>query len=136
MGRVVFTNGIMDLLHVGHLHTLKFAKDLAGVDGKLIVGINSDQSASNIKRTPIINQDDRKTMLEAIRFVDEVIIYNEPTPYETIKELKPDYIVKGPEYMGKRVIGDTIAHVVFPSKEDAPSIHTSEIIKSIKNGNF
>ena len=88
---VVFTNGCFDLIHVGHIELLKFCKQY----GRLIVGLNSDNSVRTLKgpTRPKNNQEDRKTLLESIRYVDEVIIFDELTPYELIKKVKPDILV-------------------------------------------
>jgi len=82
-GKVVFTNGTFDLLHPGHIKVLKFAKSLGD---KLIVGINSDK-----------NQADRKIILESLRFVDKVVIFNELRTGDVVKKIKPDVVVKGYE---------------------------------------
>jgi len=127
---IVFANGCFDILHPGHIHTLKFAKQLAGQDGKVIVGLNSDSSIALIKRKPIFNEQFRKTMLESLRYVDEVRIFETETPYLLIKEIKPDYIVKGPDYINKQVIGNDIALVLFASQ--GLEISTTKIIEEIK----
>ena len=93
---IVFTNGCFDILHRGHIELLKYCKSL----GKVTVGINSDKSVSNLKgpRRPFFSQEDRKFMLESCKYVDDVIIFDEETPYNLIKTLKPDIIVKGGDY--------------------------------------
>jgi D-sedoheptulose 7-phosphate isomerase len=108
MGTVVFTNGCFDLLHPGHIHLLKSARDLGD---KLIVGINSDRSVRAIKGPgrPFQNEADRKSILESLRFVDEVVIYDENTPANLIKDIKPDVIVKGGDWKPEEIIGsDTV----------------------------
>ena len=80
---VIFTNGCFDILHLGHIELLKFCKDL----GNVIVGLNSDTSIRKLKGVsrPIFNQYERKALLESIKFVDQVVIFDEETPYRLIK---------------------------------------------------
>jgi D-glycero-beta-D-manno-heptose 1-phosphate adenylyltransferase len=99
---IVFTNGVFDLIHVGHIHLLKEAKKLGD---KLIVGINSDNSAEKIKRKPIQNEKERKEILKSIKMVNNVEIFDELNPLKLIKKIKPDIIVKGGDYTKKTVIG-------------------------------
>ena len=104
MGTVVFTNGCFDLLHAGHVDLLRRARALGS---RLIVGINSDDSVRKIKGDgrPFMGQDDRAELLSAIRFVDDVIIFDEPTPERLIRELKPDILVKGGDWKTSEIIG-------------------------------
>ena len=110
--KLIFTNGCFDVLHRGHIELLRFAK---GLGGKLVVGLNSDESIRALKgqSRPINNQDDRAAVLESVTFVDEVIIFGESTPYKLIKSLKPDIIVKGGDYKPKDVIGNDLSKVVI-----------------------
>lgn len=137
MGTVVFTNGCFDLFHMGHLYTLEYCKVLAGEDGKVVVGLNSDYSISNIKGPdrPIISALQRYEILEAIRYVDEVYYFHEDTPYELIRRIKPDVIVKGPDYAGRKleVVGADLAEVIIVPGDYQPDISTSQIIEKIKN---
>lgn len=100
----VFTNGCFDLLHVGHIELLKYAKSLGSY---LIVGINSDESVKRLKgfSRPINNEITRKTILESIKFVDEVLIFQEDTPLQVIKKIQPNIIVKGGDYKKEDVVG-------------------------------
>lgn len=102
--KLVFTNGCFDLLHIGHLESLKFAKNQGDI---LVVGLNSDESVKKLKgeTRPIHNQDTRSQILGALELVDYVIIFNEETPLKIIEYLKPDCLVKGSDYEGKKVIG-------------------------------
>jgi D-beta-D-heptose 7-phosphate kinase/D-beta-D-heptose 1-phosphate adenosyltransferase len=81
----------------------------------LIVGLNSDASVRRLKgiKRPINNQENRKKSLEAIKFVDEVVIFDEDTPYDLIKQLKPDIITKGGDYKAEDVVGNDLAIVVI-----------------------
>ena len=101
---VVFTNGCFDIIHSGHLDLLKEARSYGD---KLIVGLNSDKSVRNLKGPdrPIIEQSERKKILSALKFVDEVIIFNEENPLKLIKKIKPEILVKGSDYKKDQVIG-------------------------------
>lgn len=108
--KIIFTNGVFDILHKGHLELLKTARSLGS---KLIVGINSDSSVKRLKgkSRPINNQQIRKEQLECLPWVDKVEIFEEDTPYNLIKELKPDIIVKGGDYTIDTVVGNNLAEV-------------------------
>ena len=101
---IVFTNGCFDIIHSGHLDLLKEAKSYGD---KLIVGLNSDKSVRKLKgpERPIIGQSERKKILSALKFVDEVIIFNEENPLKLIKKLKPSILVKGADYIKEQVVG-------------------------------
>jgi D-glycero-beta-D-manno-heptose 1-phosphate adenylyltransferase len=94
---VVWTNGTFDLLHPGHLSSLQAARALGDL---LIVGLNSDHSVRGYKgpNRPILTQEERATMLAALECVDYVVIFDEPTPEECLKKLRPDIHCKGAEY--------------------------------------
>lgn len=112
INKVIFTNGCFDIIHVGHIRLLEFAKTLGS---KLVVGLNSDVSIKRLKglERPINNQADRAVLLSAIKYVDEVIIFEEDTPYDLITLIKPDIIVKGGDYTSDKVIGNNLADVVI-----------------------
>ena len=101
---IVFTNGCFDIIHSGHLDLLKEARSYGD---KLIVGLNSDKSINKLKgpERPIIGQSERKKILSALKFVDEVIIFNEENPLKLIKKLKPSILVKGADYTKEQVVG-------------------------------
>jgi D-beta-D-heptose 7-phosphate kinase/D-beta-D-heptose 1-phosphate adenosyltransferase len=107
----IFTNGCFDILHKGHVELLKFCKSL----GYVTVGLNSDASVSGLKGIgrPINTQEDRKLLLQGLRYVDQVIIFSESTPLRLIQDLKPDIIVKGGDYVKQDVIGSEIAEIVI-----------------------
>ena len=109
MKKIIFTNGCFDILHPGHIKLLEYCKSL----GTVIVGLNSDQSIKNLKgpKRPINNQIDRKFMLESLKYVDKVIIFNEITPYELIKKINPCIIVKGGDYSIESVVGNDLCEV-------------------------
>src|SRR5688500_2686251 len=104
MDKVVFTNGCFDLLHPGHIDLLRRARALGT---RLIVAINSDESVRKIKGDgrPFINQDDRTALLSALRFVDEVVVFDEATPENLIRTIKPDVLVKGGDWKTSEIIG-------------------------------
>ena len=106
--KIVFTNGCFDILHVGHVKYLQIAKGFGDV---LIVGLNSDASVSRLKgpSRPINQAQDRAYLLAALEAVDFVVLFEADTPYELIKMIKPDVLVKGGDYEGKDVVGTEFA---------------------------
>ena len=106
--KVVFTNGCFDILHVGHVKYLQIAKSFGDV---LIVGLNSDESVSRLKgpSRPVNPAEDRAYLLAALEAVDFVVPFEADTPYELIKMIQPDVLVKGGDYEGKEVIGTEFA---------------------------
>lgn len=106
--KVVFTNGCFDILHVGHVKYLQIAKSFGDI---LIVGLNSDTSVSRLKgpSRPINIAEDRAYLLAALEAVDFVVPFEEDTPNELIKMIKPDTLVKGGDYEGKSVVGTKFA---------------------------
>jgi D-beta-D-heptose 7-phosphate kinase/D-beta-D-heptose 1-phosphate adenosyltransferase len=127
--RIVFTNGVFDILHTGHFELLAEAKTLGS---KLIVGINSDDSVKRLKGKdrPINNQLKRISQLEILPWVDKVVVFDEDTPYELIKDLKPHVIVKGGDYTVEQVVGHDLAEVhLVPTVE---GYSTTNIIEASK----
>lgn len=104
MKSVVFTNGCFDIIHPGHIDLLRSARALGT---KLVVGINSDDSVRRIKGEPrpYMTQDDRAAVLQGLRFVDEVRIFDEATPETLIKQIKPDILVKGGDWKINEIVG-------------------------------
>jgi rfaE bifunctional protein nucleotidyltransferase chain/domain len=102
--KIVFTNGCFDVFHVGHLHNLLQSADLGT---KLVVGLNTDSSIKRLKGDdrPINKEYDRALVLAGFSFVDAVVFFDTDTPYELIKEVKPDIITKGGDYKPKEVVG-------------------------------
>lgn len=105
--KIVFTNGCFDILHVGHKRYLQQAASLGDI---LIVGVNSDASVRRLKgpTRPVNNEHDRAEMLSALGFIDYVTIFDEDTPYELIKKIQPDVLVKGGDYKPDEVVGKDI----------------------------
>jgi len=106
--KVVFTNGCFDILHVGHVKYLQIAKSFGDI---LIVGLNSDESVSRLKgpTRPVNIAEDRAYLLAALEAVDFVVPFSEDTPYDLIKMVQPDVLVKGGDYEGKAVVGTEFA---------------------------
>jgi len=102
--KIVFTNGCFDILHAGHADYLNKAKSLGDI---LVVGINSDASVRRIKgeNRPILPQQMRAYLLDNLKPVDYVVIFEEDTPLELIKAIKPDVLVKGADWDLERIVG-------------------------------
>lgn len=128
--KIVFTNGCFDILHAGHVQYLQKASAYGDC---LIVGLNSDSSVKNLKGSsrPINSQDDRAFVLAALESVDYVVIFDEDTPLELIKAIRPDVLVKGGDYAGKEVVGSEIAKEVHLI-EFLEGRSTSAVVKKIK----
>lgn len=105
--KIVFTNGCFDILHVGHKRYLQQAATLGDI---LVVGVNSDASVRRLKgpSRPVNNEQERAEMLSAMGFIDYVVIFDEDTPYELIKKIQPDVLVKGGDYKPEEVVGRDI----------------------------
>jgi rfaE bifunctional protein nucleotidyltransferase chain/domain len=105
--KVVFTNGVFDLIHAGHLDYLIKAKVMGDI---LVVGLNSDSSVKRIKgdKRPLLNQTERAFLLSNLKPVDFVVVFEEDTPFELIKELIPDVLVKGADWSLDKIIGSDI----------------------------
>ena len=102
--KLVFTNGCFDILHRGHLHLLKEAKKMGDI---LVVGLNSDVSVRRLKgmNRPVKDERTRTEILEALVYVDHVIIFGEDTPAGLLAELRPDVLVKGGDYSKEEIVG-------------------------------
>lgn len=102
--RLVFTNGVFDLLHVGHLASLEAAR---GLGDRLVVGLNTDASTRRLKgpARPYQPEADRARLVAALRCVDAVTLFDEDTPGALIEALLPDVLVKGADYEGREVVG-------------------------------
>jgi rfaE bifunctional protein nucleotidyltransferase chain/domain len=102
--KIVFTNGIFDIIHRGHVAYLEKAKELGDI---LVLGLNSDASARRLKGAarPFVNQDDRAFILSRLEAVDIVSVFEEDTPINLIKLVKPDLLVKGGDYQIEEIVG-------------------------------
>lgn len=130
---IVFTNGVFDILHTGHIELLKFAKSLGG---KLVVGLNSDRSVKQLKGAdrPVNSENDRKAVLQSIRSVDEVVVFDELTPTELIATLQPNIVVKGGEWTANEIrerdkIPENIDIKIFPIM---PGYSSTKVINDIR----
>ena len=105
-GKVVFTNGVFDILHRGHVEYLDFARQLGDA---LVVGLNTDASVRRLKgpTRPVNREEDRALVLAALAAVDAVVLFGEDTPQRLIGALLPDVLVKGADYRAEDVVGAT-----------------------------
>ena len=131
--KIVFTNGCFDILHAGHADYLNKAKSLGDI---LVVGINSDASVRRIKgeKRPILPQQMRAYLLDNLKPVDYVVIFEEDTPLELIKAIKPDVLVKGADWDLERIVGADFVLSYGGRVERIPfsfDISTSKVIKRI-----
>ena len=132
--RIVFTNGCFDLLHPGHVQSLRRARALGDV---LVVGLNSDDSVRRLKGRgrPVMPATARAEVLLELRSVDHVIVFDAPTPVEVLRELRPDVYVKGADWRGKplaeadlvRELGGTVAFIDLVT-----GYSTTNIIEAIR----
>ena len=126
--KIVFTNGCFDILHAGHVRYLRQARRLGDA---LIVGLNSDRSVSAIKPgRPINSEKNRAEVLAGLSVVDYVVVFSEKTPYNLIKALKPDILVKGGDWKKEDIIGSDIAKETY-SLPFLKGISTTKILEKI-----
>jgi D-glycero-beta-D-manno-heptose 1-phosphate adenylyltransferase len=131
--KVVFTNGCFDIIHRGHVEYLTKAKALGDV---LIVGMNTDASVRRLKgpQRPVVEQDDRAFVLAALRVVDYVCLFDEDTPYELIKAVVPDILVKGSDWSVDKIVGKDIVEAtggIVQTIDFIPNRSTTTIIQKI-----
>jgi len=135
-GKVVFTNGVFDLLHPGHVDVLLGARRRGDL---LVVGLNSDSSARRLDKgpdRPVRSQAERAYVLAALAMVDAVVIFDEDTPLEVVKALRPDVLVKGGDYTEATIVGAQEVRswggdvVVIPL---TPGQSTTSIIKKLRD---
>jgi len=102
--KIVFTNGCFDMLHLGHIEYLSKAADLGGA---LVIGLNSDLSVKRIKGNgrPVNNEVSRSMILASFVFINAIVIFQEDTPYELIRLVQPDILVKGADYQPEEIAG-------------------------------
>jgi D-glycero-beta-D-manno-heptose 1-phosphate adenylyltransferase len=131
-GKVVFTNGVFDLLHVGHVRYLEFARSLGGM---LIVGVNSDESVRSLAKgpgRPLVPEAQRAEVVAALACVDYVCIFGEARPDDTIRLLRPDVHVKSSQYRladlpEAQAVAEAGGEIVFAPHVEGVS--TSEIVR-------
>jgi len=102
--KVVFTNGCFDIVHRGHVEYLSKAAEKGN---RLVLGLNTDESVQRIKgpTRPIVDEESRAIVLAALEFIDLVVFFNDDTPYELIKSVQPDVLVKGADYNVEDIVG-------------------------------
>lgn len=132
---VVFTNGCFDLLHRGHVHTLRQAKAAGDL---LIVALNSDRSVRGIKsaQRPIMPETDRLELIAAMEMVDYVILFDDADPYRLIAAIKPQVLAKGGDWSAAKIIGADIVEAAGGRVVSIPYLKgfsTTEIIERIRN---
>ena len=139
MGKsIVFTNGVFDILHPGHIFSLSQAAKEADF---LIVGLNSDNSVKRLKgqQRPVNNQDSRALLLASLLMVDAVVIFEEDTPLELINSIRPDVLVKGGDYTIENIVGakEVISNggrvVINPVIEGYSTTNTIDKLKALNN---
>ncbi|MCK4739834.1 MAG: D-glycero-beta-D-manno-heptose 1-phosphate adenylyltransferase [Deltaproteobacteria bacterium] len=132
--KVVFTNGCFDIIHAGHVRYLKKARSLGDL---LVVGINTDKSVKKIKGEdrPIVDERDRAEVLSALKCVDYVLLFSEPTPIKLITAILPDVLVKGADWKIGEIVGEKVVKANGGSVRRvrlAPGRSTTDIIERIK----
>ena len=133
--KIVFTNGCFDLIHLGHIEVLARSADLGDI---LIIGVNTDSSIKELKgnNRPIIEENSRAQQLASLEFVDAVVLFNEQTPLELIKVIKPNIITKGGDYKSEQVVGKEVTVknegevIIIPLTQ---GYSTTSILDKIKN---
>lgn len=133
--KIVFTNGCFDIIHRGHIEYMAQAADLGDV---LIVGLNSDASVKMFKEKPrpIIDQNSRAMTLASLRFIDAIVLFDEKTPYELIKKIQPDILVKGKDYQEEDIVGADVVQAKdgqIETLELVDDYSTSKIIEKIRS---
>ena len=132
--KVVFTNGCFDLVHAGHISSFRQARSFGDI---LVVGVNSDESVRRLKgeTRPIVSLPHRIALLTALKCVDYVIPFEEDTPQDLIEQVRPDVLVKGKDWEGKRIAGDEFVQAYGGSVrfvELEQGLSTTELIERIK----
>jgi len=132
---VVFTNGCFDILHLGHIDYLEKARNLGD---KLVLGLNTDASVGRIKGPlrPIVHQESRSRVMAALEFVDLVVFFDTETPYNLIKNLLPDILVKGNDYLAENIVGSDVVIANGGKVQTIPLVEgfsTTSIINKIKS---
>jgi rfaE bifunctional protein nucleotidyltransferase chain/domain len=127
--RIVFTNGCFDIIHAGHVRYLREAKKLGDI---LVIGLNSDISVAKIKPgRPVNPEGQRAEVISALEMVDYVVLFEEETPYDLIKALMPDVLVKGGDWRKEDIVGSDIVPVTI-SLPYIEGVSTTEIIRKIR----
>ena len=133
--KIVFTNGCFDLVHLGHVDYLEKARNLGD---KLVLGLNTDASIKGLKgeERPLQDEMSRARIMASLLFVDAVVLFNEPTPYNLIDLVQPDILVKGDDYSPENIVGADIVKEKGGEIKTIPFVKgysTSNIVAKIKN---
>ncbi len=134
--KIVFTNGCFDILHRGHVEYLCHARDLGD---KLILGLNTDTSVKRLGKSPerpINNQETRATVLAALECIDAIVLFDEDTPYDLIKLVQPDILVKGNDYNAEDIVGYDIVKDKGGSVKTIPLVQgfsTTTLIEKLRS---
>ena len=134
--KIVFTNGVFDLLHRGHVEYLTEARALGD---RLVVGVNDDASVRRLKgpERPLVPEEERVELLEALRAVDLAVLFSEDTPARIIEEVRPDVLVKGGDWSVDRIVGREFVEsrggrvLSVPLRE---GLSTTRLVERIRNG--
>ncbi len=135
--RIVFTNGVFDILHRGHV---EYLEEAAALGDRLVIGLNSDHSVQRLGKgpdRPINDQDSRAIVLTALRCVDAVIIFEEDTPLELITAVKPDVLVKGGDWKAAQIVGSELVQKYggeVRSLKLVEGFSTTRLVDRIKHG--
>ncbi len=135
--RVVFTNGVFDILHRGHV---EYLEEAAALGDRLVIGLNSDSSVQRLGKgpdRPINDQDSRALVLTALRCVDAVIIFEESTPLDLITAVKPDVLVKGGDWKAEQIVGSDIVKAnggEVRSLKLVDGFSTTNLVERIRHG--
>ncbi|MCU4174474.1 D-glycero-beta-D-manno-heptose 1-phosphate adenylyltransferase [Carboxylicivirga sp. N1Y90] len=132
--KIVFTNGCFDIVHRGHIDYLSKAKDLGT---RLVLGLNTDASVQRLKgpERPVVDEQSRAILLASMQFIDLVVYFDEDTPYELIRTLQPDVLVKGSDYKASDIVGYDVVTGKGGSVETIDFVEgfsTSSIVEKIK----
>jgi len=134
--RIVFTNGCFDLIHRGHVEYLEKARSFGDL---LVLGLNSDESVRRLKgaNRPLMNEEDRAFVLSRLEAVDMVCIFDQDTPFELIKKVRPDVLVKGGDYKLDEIVGRDLVEADGGKVITIPLVEgrsTSTLIEKIRKG--
>lgn len=134
--RIVFTNGVFDILHRGHV---SYLQEAAALGHRLVVGLNSDASVKRLGKgddRPLNNEADRAAVLVALRCVDAVVIFNEDTPLELITALQPDILAKGGDWPVDKIVGADVVVARGGTVFSLPLVEglsTTKLVERIRN---
>lgn len=132
--KIVFTNGCFDILHPGHVDYLSQARDLGDF---LILGLNTDNSVKRLNKAPnrpVNNEQTRALVLAGLASIDAIVLFDEETPYELIKSVQPDILVKGDDYAVEKIVGYDIVTALGGAVKTIPFLEgysTTQLIRKI-----